>query len=187
MKIKDIIISAATLAGREDICNYLSDGYAEDHAAAKKDADIMLRCFNLVENEIALEYKPLIFFENVITDGGIINFDSLKKQITDVVKIEDIYGNRIKYRLFNTYLKTKPGEVVIYYSCIPEKKGLEDSSDYKESEMPLRVMAEGVACEFSLVSALYDEAVLWDKRYKDSLLKICSKKTDKPMPARRWI
>jgi hypothetical protein len=187
MKIKDIVSAAATLLGREDICSYLSNGFTEDITTTKKDTDILLRCFNLVENEIALEYKPLIYCENISNDDGLIYFQNLEKQIIEIIKVEDESGNKLKYKLFNTYLKTKPENIIVYYSYIPEKKDIEGESDYSESIMPLRIMAQGIACEFTLISAMYDEAVLWDKRYKDSLERICIKTTKKTMPARRWI
>jgi hypothetical protein len=187
LNIKDIVMAAATLINREDICNYLLGVETDDLSAAKKDTDIMLRCFNLIENEIALEYKPLIFSENITTENGIINFDILSKQILEVIKVEDESENKISYKLFHTYLKTKPENVVLYYSFIPEKKELTSISDYLENEIPQRTMAMGIACEFSLISAMYDEAVMWDKRYKDSLERISSKKVKQVMPARRWI
>ena len=187
MNVKDIISAAATLLSREDICTYLTEGTAEDLTPTQKDTDIILRCFNLVENEIALEYKPLIFRESITSADGIINFDTLEKPILDVVRIEDESGNKINYKLYHTYLKTKPENCIIYYSYIPEKKQIGGVSDYTDSDMPQRVIAMGIACEFSLISAMYDEAVMWDKRYKDSLERICSKKIKKVMPARRWI
>ena len=187
MNIKDIIAAAATLLNREDICNYLISGEVDDLTSTVKDLDIMLRCFNLVENEIALEYKPLVCIENITTENGIVNFDILTKPIIEIIKVEDESGNKLNYKLFHTYLKTKPENIVVYYTYIPEKKLLTGISDYTEVEIPQRVLAMGIACEFSLISAMYDEAVMWDKRYKDSLDRMTSKKIKQVMPARRWV
>lgn len=186
MQVKEIIMSAAMMAGREDICGYLA-GDEEDEGTAAKDTENMVRCFNLVENEIALEYKPLKYSQRIVTDNGIVEFAELQKQALDIIKVEDESGNKVKYKLYQTYLKTKPDTVVVHYTYIPQKKTLEDKSDFAAADIPLRTAALGVVTEFSLISSLFDEAVMWDRRYKDSLQRACSKKVKSVLPARRWI
>ena len=187
MTVREIMIQAAEFAGRQDIANYLRNGYADDIESMKKEAAVLLRCFNLTENEVALEYKPLIFEESVYAKDGIISFDSLSRQALDILGIRDEFDNKLPYKMYPQYLKTAPKTVKVSYSFVPEKKTENGESDYKNSVLSLRILAMGTACEFLLVCGLYDDALLWDKRFKDSLLKVCGKSTaKKTMPVRRW-
>ena len=72
MKVLDIIVAAATELGiAEEVNEYLYGG-AEN---AKADAENLLRCFHLVENELALDYLPLHAEEEVYSSTGAIAFD----------------------------------------------------------------------------------------------------------------
>lgn len=50
-----------------------------------------------------------------------------------------------------------------------------------------RVTALGVAAEYCFVCGLFEEAQLWDGRYKDSLKIALRKKGAMSVKARRWF
>ena len=169
MTIKEILISTAAFLGRSDIIDYLDKGVTVNNEQCEKEVKMMVRCANLVINELALEYLPLKFIETAESNGGIIYFGSLSKNILQVLNIFDEYDNKISYKLHADYVKTKPERVKIEYTYIPDTYAIDDVIGYAEKDLPLRAIGYGVASEFSIISGLYDEGVMWDKRYKDSL------------------
>ena len=50
-----------------------------------------------------------------------------------------------------------------------------------------KVFAFGVAMEYCFIQGLYDDAQIWEKRFKDALLVRASKKSNMKLPVRRWI
>ena len=82
MLVKECMELAAVRLGVEDSlqayydnCNTLED--------AKK-VELMLTCFNIVENELALDYFPLLAEDTLTSEGGVIEFSALKKEKRDV-------------------------------------------------------------------------------------------------------
>ena len=56
MYVKEIVLSAAQTLGIYDgVCAYFEDGDEE----MKREAELLLSCFNLVESALALDYVPL--------------------------------------------------------------------------------------------------------------------------------
>lgn len=188
MKVKDILCEAAAIMGRQDLEEYLKENNAPDVLSAQKDCELLLRCYNLAENEIALEYRPISISEEVETQDGLIFIKDLKETALDIISIVDEYQNKIGYKIYPEYIKTAPKKLRITYTYIPQRKKIDDESAFSATNITQRIAAMGTACEFLLISGLYDEALMWDKRYKDSLLKVSREKTaGRVMPAaRRW-
>lgn len=72
----------------------------------------------------------------------------------------------------------------VLYRYAPAAKTAKDESEYGQGEA--RALALGTCCEYALASGLYDEAVLWDKRYKDALAALCRARGG-TLKARRWV
>lgn len=204
MLVKDIAAQAAFLLGREDLFRYLREGgkgggesadggesgngagAAETVAALRREADIFLRCYNIVENEVALDYLPLTAEETVVCDTGALPYTSFLRQPVSILSVTDEYGNKLPYTVFPEYLRTRAGTSVVTYSYSPESKRLCDHSEYA-ARVPERLLAYGVACEYCLISGLYDEAIVWDKKYKDALLCAHSASRPRVIRSRRWV
>ena len=70
------------------------------------------------------------------------------------------------------------------YRYAPAAKTAEDDSEYGQGEA--RALALGTCCEYALSSGMYDEAVMWDKRYKDALAALCRTRGG-TLKGRRWV
>lgn len=213
MLVKDIAAQAAFLLGKEELFRYLKDVFdaendiseggmpeengenaentenAETDVEEKelvKEADILLRCYNIVENEVALDYLPLTAEETVTCDTGALPYTAFLRTPVTILSVTDEYGNKLPYTIFPEYLRTRAGTSVVTYAYSPESKRLCDESEYA-ARVPERLLAYGVACEYCLISGLYDEAVVWDKKYKDALL--CAHTASRPrvIRSRRWV
>lgn len=189
MKVKDMIQLAAELMGRQDLADYLAGEtaeQAEEQAALQKEAALLLRCFNLVENELAFDYYPLLCTELVETDSGAIFYHSLKREAINIRSIQDLHGNERKFVLYPEYCKTDAGRLKITYSYLPAQKTMEGDSDY-QLKFSERLFAYGIACEYALISGEYEQATVWDKRYREALRSALRTETKGSMRAKKWV
>ena len=88
--------------------------------------------------------------------------------------------------MFPEYLKTQPQRVCVRYTYLPQKKTLTDTSDFM-LHASVRLFAYGIATEYSLACGLFEEAAVWDKKYKDAIKAAYSAKPVRRMRSRRWV
>lgn len=188
MTIKEITISAAGYLGREDIIEYLENHTFEsgEETRLKKEINILNRCANLTINRLATEYVPIKTIESVRSVNGKITYASLQNNVLDVLSVYDYYDNKISFRLYPLYIKTKPEAVKIEYTFIPVKYEADQNIAYSEKDVPARVIAYGVAAEWCMISGDYDEGRIWDKRFKESAENV-SVARNRVVKARSWI
>ena len=74
-------------------------------------------------------------------------------------------------------------EVEIIYKTFPTELTLSQSFS---STIPERVYAYGVAREYYFNQTLFDDAEIWEERFKNSLQILTRKKSEIKMPKRRW-
>ena len=171
MTVREIAEEAAILIGIMDLYSYLTDEGIPDNASqAEKDTDILVRCVNIVLGEIANEYVPLKKTAEIESDDGLIRYEDFGDVVLDILAAEDEHGNNLKYSLYPDYFKVRPGKVKVEYTYLPERKKLDDEVDYKSGRVTGRIIAYGVAGEYCLINGDYEEAYMWDKRYKDGLM-----------------
>lgn len=180
--VKEAIIAAAqTLDMQESVTGYL-DG---TDVTGEADTENLLRCFNLVESELALEYLPLCAEEELETQTGTVYFSELSRAPVRVLRVRDKWDNERPFKLFPDYLKTQSGSVKVEYSYLPETKGLDGASDFA-LQASTRLFAYGMAAEYTLSCGRFEEAAVWDKKYKDAIAAAYRAKPCKKIRARRW-
>lgn len=153
------------MLGRADATAFLTDGVGADVRALEGEVSALLRAYNLTESETALVYRPLRLSEKVSSADGTIAYSAFSERPVNVEKVRK-GGEEVDFTLLADALKTAAGEVEVLYRYAPAAKTAEDDSEYGQGEA--RALALGTCCEYALSSGLYDEAVLWDKRYKDA-------------------
>ncbi len=157
-----------------------------DVADGKKLAEALLRCFNIVESELAVDYLPLFAEEEMETETGVVYYSELARSAVRVVKVTDAWGNETPFKLFPEYLKTQAGKVKIRYTYAPQEKTLDGSSDFL-LYASVRLFAYGIAAEYSLSCGYFEDAAVWDKKYKDAIAAAYRKKPCKRIQSRRWV
>ena len=184
MTVKEILLAAAGKLGvLNEVEDYLS-GTSTD-AEAEVIANALLKCFNLVENEVALDYLPLLAEEEIESDAGAIYYASLSREVVRVLGVRDEWGNEVPFTLFPEYLKTQPQKVCVRYSYLPAAKNFEDKSDFTLNAS-VHLFACGVAAEYALANGLFEEAAVWDKKYKDAIKAAYCSKPPRRIRSRRW-
>ena len=87
MTVKEVIITAAGLLEMEDKVSAFIGG---DSSVGAEETAALVRCFNLVENEVALDYFPLIAEETVKTDTGRVAY----KDLTRAASVQQYHGRQ---------------------------------------------------------------------------------------------
>lgn len=181
MTVKEIILSAATVLGIEEEVKAYVNGESTDG----QKTELLLHCFNIVENELALDYLPLYAEDEMISETGAIEFSRLAKPVVRILRVTDEWGNSVKFKLFPDYVKTQAGKVKITYTYTPDKKNVDGVSDYV-LQASVRLFTYGVAAEYATASCLFEDAAVWDKKYKEAIAAAYHAKPCERMRSRRW-
>lgn len=181
IQVKDVIATAAGLAGREDLAQ------AAAEARESEEIDVLVRCFNLVENEVALDHIPLKKRETVSAEDGKIAYAKLSEAPIDILSVRSTSGMDIPFELLPDAIGIGGGakEAEIVYAFAPRKKELGGTSDYS-GKVSERLLAMGAAAEFLLAQGRYEEAAAFEKRFRDAVRAANIVRHKLAVRARRW-
>jgi hypothetical protein len=187
MKVREILSQAAFLLGKQELSDFFSGTETEATTTQlQQEADAFLRCYNMVENEVALDYLPLTTEQRLETESGKLVYTAFLRTPVSIVSVTDRYGNRLPYTVYPAYLRTKQGTAVVTYSYAPTSKTLSGESEFV-ARVSQNLLAFGVAGEYCLTKGMYEEAVVWDKKFRDALLCACAQNSPHVVRSRRWI
>ena len=183
MTVKEAVLAAATELGIfEEVENYIL-GVSEE---GKTKVELLLKCFQLVENELALDYIPLSAEDEIYSATGHIKFETLSRSAVRIVSVTDASGNDADFKLYADHLVTQVGKVKITYTYTPKQKTLNDQSDFKLYVSP-RLIGYGIAVEYSLVCGMFEEAAVWDRKYKEAIEAVYRAHPARRIRSRRWV
>lgn len=183
MKVKDCMLLAAELLGiRAEVDANLSGSTSIGVTETEK----LLHCFNLVENELALDYLPLLAEDELETDTGAVLFSEFAHSPVRIVKVLDGNGETLDFTLFPEFLKTAAGKIKVRYTYAPKTKEVDGESDFTLG-VSERLIALGMVSEYSISVGLYEEASVWEKKYKDAIAAAYKTKGAKRIQSRRWV
>ena len=182
MEVADIIKSAAWYLGVLDRVEEYLDENEEDGEEIARD---LLRAFNNMEKHLSLEYLPLYQKEGFDADIGEVYFDELSYPIVRIVNVYNEQGEKQPFTLQPYYLQTAPGVITVEYTYTPYEKDFYDETEHKLNvAQPLYVF--GVLMEYYLARGDFEQAAVWEKRYKDAISVSYQMQKGKRMPSRGW-
>ena len=124
----------------------------------------------------------------IILNGSIVEEVEVNSAYVDKgVIAKDKNGNDVDYYCLPDHVAIKDGSFEVCYSYIPTDKDFFDDLDFCGTKASDRVFAYGTAAEYCLVTGNYDEALMWERRYKDALMVATRKATSVILPRRRWV
>ncbi len=184
MLVKEILALAAFEAGRTEV----ADDIVDEEPTMDDQIDLLLRSYNLVENEIAFDYFPLIARERVTPTKNGVLFMQLAHAPVDVHAVKDEWGKDVRFEILPTrlVLPEGTGEVEVTYAYAPENKGLDDEPSFS-GRISGRLLALGTASEYCLVRGLYEEAAMFETRFRDALRAAGILRRKLSIPSRRWL
>ena len=171
MKMTDILNLASFYLGIDE-----GDGAARAR---------LLKCANLAVNEICADYYPLVRETEVDNLNGKVPYRELSRhRVLEVLSVKK-GCSKVPFSAFPTCVKFGPGRATVRYTCLPGDLDEGGSAAIPE-RIGARVVAYGAAAEYCLLAGLFEEAAIWDRRYRDSLRAAQAKKGEIRIPARRW-
>ena len=183
--VENVVRLAARMIGLEERTDEYFDGNPTEETS--RIVQGLVNCFNLVENELAVDYLPLVCEETLSTDEkGYIEYARLSKKVAYIICVRDGFGRTVNAKRMPTHLALAEGEYVVRYAALPAEKTVEDCCEY-ETGASARLMAYGVAAEYCLHKGLYAEHAAWDKKYKEALLIACKCRGVGRLKERAWI
>lgn len=186
IKVNDTIQLAAQMLGVEEEVNAYLIG--EDNLLGEKVFFKLLQCFQTVENEIAIDYIPLTAEVELVTATGIVSYGSFQHAPASILNVEDGEGNSLRYHIYSDYLQVEGrcGKVRIVYSYAPSEKTGDSVSEYT-SPVSKRLIAYGMAAEYSLFIGELTAANAWSVKYKAALRAAQKLPAPKRIKSRRWL
>ncbi|MDR3263480.1 MAG: hypothetical protein LBT30_04140 [Clostridiales bacterium] len=179
MLIRNILKKAAAMLGEDIDFDTVTDGAAD-----------FLQCADTVYNEITSEYFPLLFEEDIYFDyDGRAAMSGFSKKMLYAVSVK-FSGANVKYAVFPSDIYAESMRSVyltVRYAYVPAPI---ESADYiTESDFGIteRTFALGVACEYCLMKGMFNESLVYDKRYKDSLKSAARKHGEIKVKGRNWL
>lgn len=185
MTIKEIIQSAMLLLNRNYLDEYVGQGSNADKEVFEN-IDKLIKLSNLVINELACTYVPMVKTETPLNVSNKLYFKDLSEKAMEILSVKDLAGSEIDFKHHHTYIKAEKSIGQITYRFSPKDFSLEEEIDFWEIPISARSLSYGLCAEFLLTEASFDQALSFRKRYVDDVaLLICPK--NRVIKERCWL
>lgn len=119
----------------------------------------LLECFNVIENELALDYLPL--YHTHKCNSTKVYYTELEYNPVRIVSCN------CKFKLYPEFITSKEVITEVVYSYTPNAKTMYDECSYDEKF--LNCLTYGMITEYFIRQGFFEEAILWGRRYKNEL------------------
>ena len=183
MKVKEVLALAAANLGRDDLVAAIEQMEGDPSLEVQS----LLRCYNLAENELALDYLPLTWEEEMELVEGEVPFSALSFAPVSVLSVS-YSGSPIAFVVRPDAIvpQQSKGTVQIRYTYSPSEKTIEDDGSFS-GRVSARLLSYGVACEYCLSHAMYEEAKLWESRFQEAIRAANIVRRKLKMRPRSWV
>ena len=110
----------------------------------------LVNCYNLVEQELATEYFPILEVDKFFNVDDKIYYKDFSRTAYMIKGIQDFHGAKVNYKLFPEYIALQKnyngGTFFVKYYYIPEEKGLYSHSTYGAEYVS--ILKYGIASEY---------------------------------------
>lgn len=183
MTVKSVLSLSAANLGREDLVAAVCDCETPEGEICS-----LLRCYNLVENEIALDYFPLRAEEIFEIKGSVLPYSGFAHAPVCILSVIDENGCPVEFeeRPARLLVKAEKGrKLKIRYNYAPAEKLFSDECEVPEN-ISARLLSFGVVTEFLLTNGQFGEAATWEKKYREALRAASTHKRPILVRSRRW-
>ena len=190
MTIKEVLALALECLGREELIPVLDKTSSTLTDDEKQEVNSLLRCYNFVENEVALDYCPLKKEETVKVQNDKLYYTRLSKTPARIRKVVS-GGELVRFSEYPDHILFGDGwqdTVNVAYNYLPTgKTALTQSAEVADGQVSARLIALGVTAQYFLVNGETGRAALWDKKYRDALRAKNLLRKAVTIRSRRWV
>ena len=190
MEVKNILKIVSVFINLEkEFKDIIEDENVAVSEEIKTEFDVLLKALNLAYVEIC-DFVPIKCYKEIEVglDSKIL-ISAIGKNVKEILSVKDIELNKnLKYLECEGFLilESKPKRVSILYSIYPESLTTKTDSKIFNGKISEKCFALAVASEYFYIKAFYDEAEMYDKRFKDILRIETRRKSPIHIPKRRW-
>lgn len=188
--LNDLLMIVATYLGLDDVNSYIDAVNSEEEATAPQSLNLLINLANLTIGRITRDYMPLYTEEIISSDSNCqINFSAFSKALVQIKAVSTLDGIHSTFRCFPSFIKVgyPSRQYLVKYSYAPEElEDLEDAIE-KPYNLATETIAYGVCFEYCLVNELYQEADMWEERFKEAIMKDINGARAKVLPKRGWV
>ena len=181
--VKNVLKTVVGLLGLNGLTPYFS-GESID-SDEMQELDNLVVATNMAVGNIAANYLPVYDKCKLVVKDGSVKFSSITDRAIIKIKKVTRNGEKIDFRVHNDSMELESGECEILYSYFPNMVTINDNIEFfgKLNEM---LFGYAVAAEYLFLKGQIDDAYMWDKRFKASVLSIQRPSKNIVIPKRRW-
>lgn len=166
MKVEDILTEVLVRLGDRD--KYDLNNLPQDD----NEINTIIKCINMIISEIASDYLPVEYEEDVEVVNGIIPYENLSKRLINLKKVTK-NQSKIDAKMYpDEILVNTDGIVHVQYLYMPAQIGLGGVIELSP-KITLMLIVYGVLGEYCLLQGRYEDSMLYDKRYREMLKVAC--------------
>lgn len=190
--LKDIIYLAGFYLNLTSVTDYLTalDGEEVSETEEPKELETLISLSNLVIRNVTRKFAPLYFEEmRESNDNCEIDLAGFSKSVNEIKSVVSTDGIKATFRNFPEFIKVGYPNTMykITYSFIPEEiRGL-NSSLILPPKVTEDDIAFGVCAEFATINMLYDEATMFESRFKECLLNSLMGRSERKIKSRSFL
>lgn len=194
MKVIDVIKDTCTYLQMEEELEYVLSYNVDTNkfdlepnsVDVSKNLNLLLKCVNLVLNTIVSEYVNLKDCTYLVSNNCRIKYEDVtSNNIVKIVSVEND-NKKVAFSDFGSEIcveKDDKYKVTYLYTL----ENVDFSDDVSIIKFPCKSIAYGVASEYLYINKLYDDASVWDVRFKNSMLNLLQNKKHRFIKPRRWF
>lgn len=131
----------------------------------------LVRCYNLVEQELATDYFPILEVDKFFHVEDKIYFKDFSRNPYMLKGVQDFHGDSVSFRLAPECIKLVKnydgGTFFVKYYYLPEEKGLQSRCTYGADY--IHIVKYGVAAEYCLAVGNFELAKIYNDKYKERI------------------
>ena len=187
MTYRDCIKVSALYLNEKKLYDYLNGDTMDTDEEMQRKIKYLCSCVDVIANEIACEYFSLNKKEIVFASNKRIAYENFSYYVVDIKYVKR-NGKKVNFDIYSEYVEVdEDGQYEICYDYSPNSyKGDLDAVIGFYGKITARVVGIGTVAEYCLAFDRFDEAITYDKMFKDALVGVVKNSGKRKVKRRRW-
>ena len=187
MNVKEIIINVSKILELDDVVEYLSDESIVPYESILEDVEKLTLAVNMLNAVVASQYIELKDCKVIEVNSDIVSYSSITdKQIIEVKEVLSADGVPVSYKKMANGIKCSCNKVEITYSYFPSIVAIDDEINYYIG-VDILTFSLGVVGQYLFLKGDFEEAYIWDEKFKQTISSVIKTKRKIVMPSKRFL
>lgn len=179
------------------VCEYLrdyqlkevleQDTLSDAGDGEKMKVKLLVTSLNDVVQSLALLYFPLKKLEKMQSTNGEYRYSDFENVVLEVVKVQDGFGNNLRFKCFPEIVKVDANDIVMTYHYQPKfVEHVQDKLDIANEKVGIRMLVTGVLSRYYMYKGMYQESTAWERAFRITIMSAKAHSYSQNMPKRSW-